>query len=271
MDASFLGKLNTEQLEYLRKVLDADVSGRDELLGQVRALASHREGIISGEENFSSDRLFFFQEDKEEQCLELLKQLVIGDFYCFQRALFISGVNRYRNRLISFDELKSIYEQIYNSEICDYENVPLEVLELFFTKPSNIYDFEAIYNTFNYIKDYIYYCLSQKETVEVADLFLDYDKKRNSAAKQIASIATYLCDIKNGTDLLLSVGSGGLVKATRKSGGELTLYQKNLADAVAFGTSLEKIENGNYEDCKRLLYLPRPAEHKNKSRNGVLL
>ena len=37
-------------------------------------------------------------------------------------------------------------------------------------------------------------------------------------------------------------------------------YQQTFIEAVAFGTDLEKLEVGNYEDCKRLLYLPKSVK-----------
>lgn len=39
-------------------------------------------------------------------------------------------------------------------------------------------------------------------------------------------------------------------------------YQNTMVEAFAFGTDLAKLEDNNYEDCKRLLYLPRNVKNK---------
>lgn len=39
-------------------------------------------------------------------------------------------------------------------------------------------------------------------------------------------------------------------------GRQITFEQKIFIDAIAFGTTKEKLENKNYEDAKKLLYLP---------------
>ena len=71
---------------------------------------------------------------------------------------------------------------------------------------------------------------------------------------------------KLSSQLKISTGNVG-ISATRNRNDmkdSLSLYQRRFVDAVSFGTSCEKLENKNYEDCKRLLFIPRGRERKYK-------
>ena len=71
---------------------------------------------------------------------------------------------------------------------------------------------------------------------------------------------SYLCEIRNGTNLRLCIANAGLSKTANKTGEQFNVQQSLFIDALAFGTTLEKIENGDYEDYKKLLYLPKGKE-----------
>lgn len=63
--------------------------------------------------------------------------------------------------------------------------------------------------------------------------------------------------IKNQTPLRILVANNALSKMRKKEGREITPIQSNFIATVAFGSDLGKIKQENYEDSKRLIYLPR--------------
>ena len=43
----------------------------------------------------------------------------------------------------------------------------------------------------------------------------------------------------------------------KKEGREITPIQSDFIATVAFGSDIKKLREGNYEDSKRLIYLPK--------------
>lgn len=121
-------------------------------------------------------------------------------------------------------------------------------------------DFEGPYNMLNYIKNYIYYLLKQEKELTPKDVFSDYYEKRKLVTIKIRDISSYLCEIRNGTNLRLCIANAGLSRTANKTGEQFNIQQSLFIDALAFGTTLEKIENREYEDYKKLLYLPNGKE-----------
>ena len=107
-----------------------------------------------------------------------------------------------------------------------------------------------------YIKNYIYYCAKEKDEICEEDVFKEKQKKKGIVTANLLNIATYLEEIKEGTKLRLSIGDGSLTVSIREKTVPLTEKQEILVDALTFGMPLEKLQKGNYEDAKRLLFLP---------------
>lgn len=129
----------------------------------------------------------------------------------------------------------------------------LSMLTEFYRAPKHVYDYEATYNTLNYIRDRFY-------SVGQDSLFNDYSEKKKICELRLGDISRYFLDIKRGTKLKLSIGDTGLVRSANGTYSHIHPYQQTFIEAVAFGTDLEKLEAGNYEDCKRLLYLPKSVK-----------
>lgn len=138
------------------------------------------------------------------------------------------------------------------------DNESLYDLENWFNVARHRYDREGGYNTYNYIKNYIYSLLLGDTYVSKEEVFKQYDEKCLLAKERIVEIASYLYDyLKNVDGLHLSIERQGIANTTRRTNNSrpLSPYQERLVKAVAFGTSYEKIKARNYEDCKRLLFV----------------
>ena len=47
----------------------------------------------------------------------------------------------------------------------------------------------------------------------------------------------------------------------KKKESTITFAQERLVEAIAFGTTLEKLTQKNYEDAKQLIYVPKNSIH----------
>lgn len=243
MDYKFLSRLDKGQLEQFRNILCDDES-RQDLIDYVNKKISIIKDV--SRVNFSSDRMPYHKEENENGCLQLLQQLSVADFKFLQDTFSVSGANR----KCDLDWGKVVGIQTVSFGVPGL----LSTLEEFYKDPKNVYDYEGVYNTLNYIKNYIYYCLDEKSSI---DIFEDYDEKVKLVTERFPAIAKYLYDIMSGTKLQLSIGNNGLYGAISKDGKSFTNNQYKIVEAVAFGTDLKKLEREDYTDSKRLLFLPR--------------
>ena len=211
-----------------------------ELLEYVGKRLQHIETINHDFVSYSSDRIVEHSEDDLQKWLDYMKKVKVRDFSFLAESTYRSG-----NRIGVF----MIDKELFFPYPMTFE----ELMAFYNSREKNIYDYEATYNTLNYIRDRFL-------TVGEEELFKDYDEKRKVCELKLGDISRYFLDIKNGTKLRLSIGDTGLVRSANGTYNHLHPYQQTFIDAVAFGTDLEKIETGNYEDCKRLLYLPRSVK-----------
>lgn len=190
---------------------------------------------------YSSDRTVDHSEEDRQKWISFTKEFTVSEFP------FLAGSTyRCSNRIGVF--------------MCDGELfypgfMTLAQLGSFYSDEKSIYDYEGTYNTLNYIRDRFY-------SVGSASLFEDMDEKRRICELKLGDISRYLLEIKNGTKLKLSIGDTGLVRSAHGTYNRLHPYQKNMIDAVAFGSDLDKLKDDNFEDSKRLLYLPRSVKRK---------
>lgn len=273
MKYKFLNNLNESELQELENII-LGIKSNEELLKQIESLKNKPINIKDIDGNFSSSYIPNYDEALEAKCLEILKQLKTNELFFFLNTFQNIGNTKYRypslikNSYKEFENEKIVKDlmviidlaikvsQYYNSR---FSTKPV----LYFDKVNNLFkynlfqeDFEGPYNMLNYIKNYIYYLLKQKDEITTAEIFSDYDKKRELVTVQIRDISSYLCEIRNGTNLRLCIANAGLSRTANKTGEKFNEQQQLFIDALAFGTTLEKIENRNYEDYKRLLYLP---------------
>ena len=105
----------------------------------------------------------------------------------------------------------------------------------------------------------IYGLLINNSNLSVQDVFYQYDEKMKIVSQNIAEVAAYLYEyMKNVDGIKFSVGRQGLANTARRTNrnAPLSPYQEKLVQAVAFGASYEKLESGDYEHAKRLLFIP---------------
>ena len=79
---------------------------------------------------------------------------------------------------------------------------------------------------------------------------------------KLGDVAKYILGIKSVTKLELSIGECDLIRVMNNGYKPYRQSQDIMIEAFAFNTDLEKLELGNYEECKRLLYLPRNIRNK---------
>ena len=256
MDTKFLKTLQLSDLEELKDILEDNNVEKQKLLEIINETIKYRKDLENGELDFSSDRMIYMNDSNQEKIREVLKKLTIDDFL-FLEASFKAYTNRRRN--FPFERISEFRFKNKNSVLM-YSFITLDKLDSFFEDDEdNKFLYEGVYNTLNYIKEYIGYCLDDKEDVSKEVLFSDYEKKKDIVSINFLTLGKYFSDMREGTKLQLSIGNSGFKSTSTsvKSSKTLTYNQMNLVSAVAFGTSLEKLEEGNYEDCKRLLFLPR--------------
>lgn len=190
---------------------------------------------------YSSSRIIEHSKDDEKRWNDFMKKVKVSDFPFLADSTYRSG-----NRIGVF---------LIGGELFFPYGMTFDELTKFYSDPKHIYDYESTYNTLHYIRDRFY-------TVGEEGLFRDYDEKKKVCEVKLGDISRYFLDIKSGTKLKLSIGDTGLVRSANGTYSRIHPYQQTFIDAIAFGTDLEKLENGNYEDCKRLLYLPRSVRNK---------
>lgn len=237
MDYNFLSNLSLEQLVQLKKCLLEDNDNKG-LLTEIDKAVSYKTFCYR---DFCSDRLPNYRKENEEYYLELAKQINLRDVPFLCDSLNARIVNNFPCPRFYLDD-----------------NYSLFCLENWFKEILNMYRREGGYNTYNYIKNYIYYLLLNDSNVGVEDIFKQYEEKKLLAKEHVSEIASYLYEyLKNIDGLYLSIGRQGIANTARRTNNSVPLspYQEKLVSAVAFGTSYEKLEDRNYEDSKRLLFI----------------
>ena len=86
----------------------------------------------------------------------------------------------------------------------------------------------------------------------------EWQEKQEILGPNLKELAGYLYSIKDQTPLRISVANNSLSRMKKKKEGrELTPIQSDFIATVAFGSDIKKLRKGNYEDSKRLIYLPK--------------
>lgn len=236
----YVYELSKRQLKDLYNELCLE-NNNSALFESVERRLEYIEKVDNDSISYSSDRVVEHTEEDEKRWEQFMKEVRVSDF-----PFLADSTYRCSNRIGIFMEDGEFFYPAVMS---------LAQLAAFYNSEKRIYDYEGTYNALNYIRDRFY-------NVGDSALFQDLDEKRRICELRLGSIARYVLDIKNGTKLKLAVGDTGLIRSAHGTYRQLHPYQKSFIDAVAFGSDLEKLESGNYEDCKRLLYLPRSVRNK---------
>lgn len=247
----FLDNLSLTELESLRYYFVNDDTAAKSLIEEIDRKISFKKNIDFGLMDFSSDRMPNYREENESRCIELLNEIKLNelDFLVSSMSRDAKGVNA-----MSCLPLTRIDKDL------KWDDCTLLSLETFFKDHYQIESHEGVYNTFNYIKNYIYYLLMNSSSLDRDGVFALYDDKFKMVSEQLADIASYLYEMRNdASELKLSIGNAGLYNTTRRvdNSKPLSRFQRRFADAIAFGISYDKLEKRDYEECKRLLFVER--------------
>lgn len=251
MEINFLDNLSLSELEGLRNYLNTEEESVKKMLEEIDRKIIFKKNIELGLMDFSSDRMPNYRYENEGRCLELLNEIKLSELSFLEAAMTrdAKGVNT-----MSFLPISRIDKDLKR------ENCTLMSLDTFFKNDDYIDCHEGVYNTFNYIKNYIYYLLMNNSSLDRDAVFADYDEKYIMVCEQIADIASYLYEMRKSSEKLkLSIGNAGLHSTTKRKdiSKPLSCFQRRFVDAIAFGTSYEKLEKRDYEDCKRLLFVEK--------------
>jgi len=248
---NFLDKLSLSELEELRYYIVLGKDASKGLIEEIDRKISFMKSIDLGLIDFSSDRMPNYREENENRCIELLNEIKLNElsFLVSSMTRDAKGVNA-----MTYLPLSKLGKEI------NFDNCTLFSFDNFFKNHYEVESHEGVYNTFNYIKNYIYYLLINNKNLDRDDVFALYDDKYQMVSEQIADIASYLYEMRNDfSELKLSIGNGGLYGTTKRidTSKPLSKFQRRLADAIAFGISYDKLEKRDYEECKRLLFVER--------------
>jgi len=289
MEYEFLKNLNCDQLEGLKKIIESNPEEKAILLtriiNQIQEINTVNSTIAA--ERFDSSRMPYYAKENESACNKIMSELKFRDVPFFLNTFrdcgnaygslsYGKGIHQfdvsYSKKICSdlsevYDISPSVMEKIISSPMFEYEygvltnpeisnRLSLIKIEDFFENEDYIYGYEFVYNTYNYIKNYVCQILLSNEGATKEDIIASWEEKQIIVEKNIVDIAKYLLKIRSKVNGKISVCNSALKKTVQKKGTKFSATQKQLIEAVAFGTTLEKLEVGNYEDSKRLIYLP---------------
>lgn len=135
----------------------------------------------------------------------------------------------------------------------------LAYLDEIFKDINNVLAYQGSYTVYQYVKSYLREVL--KEGLPETDddlIYKDFEQKIEIVLSNLSSVATYLLNIRDQIpNSKLAICNHGLSRTARKiEGTGISQDQKVFAKSIAFGTTLEKLQDGNYEDAKSLIFIP---------------
>lgn len=235
---------------------------------------------------FNSDSVPNYDSRLENKCSKVLENILVNELPFFLGSMrsprntmfsnFYDIEEHYKSQAKVNDDLRLLL-QISSRLYFYYRNkeiiLPSETLRLkkvddiFKNNPTLQGELIGPYNMLNYIKDYIYSLLKQNPNIDREDVFKDYSEKKELVNLRLRDISSYLLEIRNGTNLKLCICNLSLSKNAEKVSKYNTIDQDLFIDTLAFGTTLEKIENRDYGDYQKLLYLPQGKKFIKKVTN----
>lgn len=239
---NYLERLSKGELIELQKELKEnphDVTER--IRKRLQYITKQQESMIP--EDYSNTRLPFYKKEFEEEIEERLAEYKVEDLSFL------------------YDDIEySLYSDILRYEKISMfkEEIPVTILDRFLEKNNRTENAQDIYNTLNYIKNYFYYRKGQGVSLEKQEIMEEWQEKQEILRPNLKELAGYLYSIKDQTPLRISVANNALNRMRKKKEGrEITPIQSKFIATVAFGSDLGKIKQRNYEDSKRLIYLPK--------------
>lgn len=135
----------------------------------------------------------------------------------------------------------------------------LAYLDEIFKNIDNVLKYQGSYTVYQYVKNYLKAVLN--DDINQTDnevVYKDYNQKKEYVLNNLSAISTYLLNIREQTPKSrLALCNHGLVRMSRKLAGTGITFEQNIfASGIAFGTTLEKLKNENYEEAKNLIFIP---------------
>ncbi len=155
-------------------------------------------------------------------------------------------------------EIKSIPEVIEAKEKTEY----FKYLEEFFNSEENRYYYEGSYNSFMYIKDYLYKILSN-HNMEMSDLLKETQEKSQIVLEYLQEICKYLYDLKDNIgECRISACNNRSITQILKGREDSGLNKQQLAELLAFGITKDELKKQDFKALDRLIYIPRNKPRK---------
>lgn len=273
MKYDFLKYLSKSELIELENII-LGKSNNEELLSLINTLTKKNIDIKG---NFSNSYIPHYNPNLEEKCIEILKKLTLNDFIFFVVSITEQGnysKEKYNYKVFPYELLIKMkdynidgslfkrkvdmpYHWKYPFNDCDASSITFDKIDNMFKDINFIEKYHATYNMLNYIKNYIYSLLKENPNITREDLFLDIIEKKQLVRVQLRDISSYLLEIRNNNNLRICISNLALSRNANKTTQNLTPQQETFIECLAFGTTLDKIKNRDYEDYKKLLYLPQ--------------
>lgn len=131
-------------------------------------------------------------------------------------------------------------------------------LDEFFKDEQNVIDCEGTYNSYMYIKEYIYHLISLNKDANIDDLFKENADKKKIIRESFKDICEYLYNLRESVpNSRLSAFNNKISYAGKNDRDAFTEQQLLFMDMLAFGTTLEQLEKRDYKDYGRLVYVPK--------------
>lgn len=291
MEYKFLEELTDKELEELKSVL-LEENKRKEFMMKIEKIKNRKIEIARIYEKnsvnsiFNSNSVPNYDSQLENKCSKVLENILVNELPFFLRSMCSSrntmfsdfyGMEKYyksqekiNDDLLLFIRISSYLYFYYRDKkiILPGETLGLKKVDDIFKNNSSLQE-ELIgpYNMLNYIKNYIYSLLKQNPNIDKEDVFKDYSEKKELVNLRLGDISSYLLEIRNGTTLKLCICNNSLSRNAEKVSKHNTIDQDLFIDTLAFGTTLEKIENRDYGDYQKLLYLPQGKKFIKKVTN----
>ena len=258
-----LSNLNLEELYELRKECDSLIKKQEEMKKNdllVKLKDSASELTITDrvhrfyEKNYID--IFSFLYESMRSAGTNIKKI---DYYTLlisdkdtETELRSIGIYNYSDYILKlgYENRAKLLNKIDNSK-------KLISLYEFFLDFENVINHQGAFYTFKYISDTLNRILVDDGKKDMELINKDMEIKKEILCGNFTEMVAKLLEFRNSIEnARLSVCNQGLNRVRDKQGRVLTHNEKVLVDAIAFGTTLDKIKEGNYEDSKSLIFVP---------------
>lgn len=243
-------RLESSELEMILDSVEGIVVEKD-----IRAELERRKllGKLSIQELYSSSCIPDFNPNFMCNAMQLSMEFDVTRLpYFWKSACFDSGNNLFGDFTLGmFGKDKTSIEKrwMYN----------LGYLSLLFNDEKIIHQYEGTYNNLNYLINSIHRNISRYgiSLDSIDTLFLDRIEKEELVKEKFSEVVEYLSDLRSDIPgARCSIGNYGLISNKSKIKSVLSPQQEALVEAVSFGCSREELKRGEYQGCKKLVYIP---------------